>query len=184
MSQGRLILTALLVTLISLGSAHVRAESPPEGSVPPAPEPAPTASPTPSATPVPTKAVGGAQPDEMLQAIDEALQLRDPFKSPERAIIASTPLTELERYPLEQYKLIGVITGANRLRAILLDPSGKTHFVAEKMRIGTRRGVIREIRSDVVIVREKIFNVLGKEEASDAEIKLLEEKASVPDSSG
>jgi len=112
------------------------------------------------------------------------MSLRDPFKRPDRALVVAAPVSELERFPIEQYKLIGVITGASRLRAILQDPNGKTHFVAERMRIGTRRGVIREIRSDTVVVREKIVNLLGKEEASDSEIRLPEEHPPAVGSSG
>ncbi|MBU6374450.1 MAG: pilus assembly protein PilP [Bdellovibrionales bacterium] len=170
---------------VLLGAPPVFADQPTpqasaQTSVSPTPTPATVSTPVPVASP----AAPTVKSEDSIQAIDEALQLRDPFKSPERAAIAAAAVTELERYPLEQFKLIGVITGAHRLRAIVLDPTGKTHFVAEKMRIGTRRGVIREIRSDVVIVREKIFNVLGKEETSEAEIKLLDDKTSRSGSSG
>ncbi len=123
--------------------------------------------------------------EDLSSAIEEALSLRDPFKRPESAGgIVAAAVSELERYPVEQYKLVGVITGADRLRAIIQDPSGKTHFVSERMKIGTRRGVIREIRADSVIVREKMVNVLGKEEPSDSEIRLPDETAPKTGSSG
>jgi len=107
------------------------------------------------------------------QIDSDALQLRDPFKRPASVMDSSlVPTSELEQYSVDQFKMVGVITGADRLRAIVLDPKGKTHFVSEKMRLGTRRGVIREIRADKVTVREKILNAIGKEESVDVEIKL------------
>lgn len=122
---------------------------------------------------------------ELNPELEEALSLRDPFQrplgaEPETEVI----LSELERYPLDQFKLVGVITGASRLRAILQDPSGHTHFVAERMRVGNRRGVIRKIRSDAVVVREKTVNILGREEFSDNEIRLSDEAVVSKGSSG
>ena len=102
--------------------------------------------------------------------------MRDPFKRP--FVANATPVappTEMEMFPVDQFKLVGVITGADRLRAILLDPNGKSHFVSEKMRIGTRKGFIREIRSDLVQVREKVINAIGREESVDTEIRLPSE---------
>jgi hypothetical protein len=140
------------------------------------------ATPSPQAAPA---APAAATEGDLAQALEEALSLRDPFKRPEGfRVNTAVAVSELERFPTEQYKLVGVITGASRLRAILQDPEGKTHFVAERMRIGTRRGVIRQIRSDAVVVREKMVNVLGKEEASDSEIRLPDEARKSEGSSG
>jgi Tfp pilus assembly protein PilP len=126
----------------------------------------------------------GAEED-LSSVLEEAIALRDPFKRPEGFNLNSAvAVSDLERFPTEQFKLIGVITGASRLRAIVQDPEGKTHFVAERMRIGTRRGVIQRIRSDAVVVREKTVNVLGKEESSDNEIRLPEENRMAGGSSG
>lgn len=130
-----------------------------------APVPSPVASP-----------VAAAEPD----IEEQALEMRDPFKRPFVAgTTAVAPLSELESFGVDQFKMVGVITGADRLRAILLDPSGKSHFVSEKMRIGSRKGYIREIRSDVILVREKITNAIGREEALDTEIRLPPETAPV-----
>jgi hypothetical protein len=134
---------------------------------------------------VPAAAAAPASEGDLTQVIEEALALRDPFKRPEGfQVNAAVTISELERFPTEQYKLVGVITGASRLRAILQDPEGKTHFVAERMRIGTRRGVIRQIRTDAVVVRERMVNVLGKEETSDNEIRLPDENRKSEGSSG
>lgn len=143
-----------------------------EGSVPP---PQPSAVPTPEPVTTPT-APGGV--DSANLEMDEVLRLRDPFQRPASAMLVATrPSSDLESFAVEQFRLVGVITGMQRLRAILQDPSGKTHFVSEKMRIGTRRGIIRQIRDDAVIVREKVTNVLGREELIDSEIRLPDESS-------
>lgn len=137
----------------------------------------PVASPSPSVSPVPASAT---PPSPVVDIEEQAMEMRDPFKRP---FVAGTtpvaPLSELEIFGVDQFKMVGVITGADRLRAILLDPSGKSHFVSEKMRIGTRKGYIREIRSDLIVVREKITNAIGREEALDTEIRLPPETAPV-----
>ncbi|MFN7684006.1 MAG: pilus assembly protein PilP [Oligoflexia bacterium] len=111
------------------------------------------------------------------QAVEtEVLELRDPFKRPipvEAAVAA--PLSELEAYAVDQFKMVGAITGTGRVRAILQDPQGKTHLVSEKMKIGPRKGIIREIRANIVKVREKVVNALGREEAVDTELRLIAE---------
>jgi len=159
---------AILIFFISIGAIPARAaESPGTPGI--QSTAAPGVESTSSAIAIPT-----ATPS--INPLEEAAELRDPFKRPASAKIAEVaPSSPLETYPIEQFKLVGVITGMQRLRAILQDPAGKTHFVTERMRIGTRRGVIREIRADAVIVREKMVNVLGKEEVSDSEIRLPEE---------
>lgn len=110
-------------------------------------------------------------------ALDEALLLRDPFKSPDGLVRkAEITVSDLEKYPAEEFKLIGVITGPSRFRAIVQNPEGVTFFVTERMRFGNRRGVIREIRNDSLVVQEKTVNALGREETSENEIRLKEEK--------
>jgi hypothetical protein len=112
----------------------------------------------------------------------ELLRIRDPFKRPIAPIEKQESKTPLEMYASERYKMIGVITGMDRLRAIILDPDGKTHFVSEGMKIGMRKGVITKIQQESIRVREKLMNVLGKEEPVDVDIRLPGENGSTPGS--
>jgi len=104
------------------------------------------------------------------------LKLRDPFKRPDIEIAKIEPKSELERYSVDSYKMVAVLTGPNKMRAMLQDPAGATHLVSENMKIGLRRGVIKKITTDTVFVREKVINVLGQEENLDLEIKLPVDK--------
>src|SRR5690606_5369501 len=100
---------------------------------------------------------------------------RDPFRRPEIVEKEETPLTELEKFSVAEIKLVGIMTGPTRLRAMVKGPDGKTYFVAEKMRVGTRKGIVREITPETVIIREKIVNVLGEEENIDIELRIDEQ---------
>ncbi|OFZ18405.1 MAG: hypothetical protein A2X94_15045 [Bdellovibrionales bacterium GWB1_55_8] len=118
-----------------------------------------------------TETLPGVQP-----LPEEILLLRDPFKrpilqTPESAIVKSA----LQTADLESIKMIGVLTGPLRMRAILLTPDKKTHFVSENTVIGTRNGIIKKITPEAIYVRERIANILGQMENVDTEIALESE---------
>ncbi len=114
-----------------------------------------------------------AEKDNAQSGISESLlEMRDPFKQPVLVVEKIVLRSELESFQTESFKLIGVITGADRLRAILADPNGKSHFVSERMKIGTRRGVIKKITEDEVQVDERITNIVGKEEIVRVQLRL------------
>lgn len=114
--------------------------------------------------------------------INELKKLRDPFKRPPAEIRKEEgPKSDLELIPTESFKMVGVLTGPHRIRAILVSPDGKTHMVAESMKIGQRGGVIRKIYEDRVTVREKQVDVLGESENVDIDIPLqTQTKGGVP----
>ncbi len=111
--------------------------------------------------------------------IDRALlELRDPFAKPPAPVVALDPKSDLEKIPVADLKMLGVVTGPDRLRAMVGAPNGRTYFVSESMKIGTRKGVIRKITSNSIKIREKVVDVFGDEQNSDTEIALpkLEKK--------
>lgn len=129
----------------------------------------------------PTDAVSAQQLLNELQSTDDPytttlLQTRDPFNPPPVVAEAAIEKTELEQVPLEQIKITGIITGLNQHKAILVTPNGKTHIVGEKTKIGTRKGIVKKITANSVVVRERFANVFGKEENIDTEIKMIEKK--------
>ena len=111
---------------------------------------------------------------------DDLLNIRDPFKKPATQIAQEDKRSALEKYPADAFRLVGVLTGPNRLKAMLIDPQGVTHFVTERAKIGTRGGQILKISPERILVREKIVNLVGQEENSDTEIlmsRMSEKKA-------
>lgn len=106
----------------------------------------------------------------------EFAKMRDPFKQPEIARLTQEPKTPLELHPVDQIRMVGIITGPKKMRAMLVTPDGQSHLVTEKAKIGTRRGVVARVNFDSVLVREKIVNVIGEEEDLDTVIRLAPEK--------
>ena len=104
---------------------------------------------------------------------DSFSSLRDPFRMPsigegEDGVIRSP----LESTPLDQFKIIGIITGPDKFRAMLQDPTGQTHLVSEKMKLGVRSGLVKKITGRGIWVQEKVLNVVGQEEVVDTVLKL------------
>lgn len=103
---------------------------------------------------------------------EDYVKMRDPFRSPVQKNEGTVTKSDLESYPVEDFKLGAVMTGPDRAKAMLITPDGKTFFVSEKDRIGIHDGLVRKITSQKVIVKEKILNAIGQEENFDSEILL------------
>ena len=110
---------------------------------------------------------------------ENLLQLRDPFKRPIFHVEGDEAKTALQSFALTSMKMTGILTGPLRMRAMILTPDGKTHFVSENMPIGQRNGVIRKITEDRIYVRERIANILGQTDNIDTEIPLSSAKSAV-----
>ena len=107
------------------------------------------------------------------QIPESILKERDPFKRPPIRAGSEGPRSDLQTFPVEKFKLMGVMSGDHgHMKAMLQAPNGRTYFVQEKMLIGIRSGFIQKITDTAVIVREKIVNALGQEEAVNSEILL------------
>ena len=107
----------------------------------------------------------------------ETEQSRDPFRSfasifAQEAKVAATPQREvlIDRYPIDDLKLVGIVTGGAENRAMLVDPTGTGWIVqrgvylgkAEKVRGTGPRSAEYELNwrverirdGDLVLVRE------------------------------
>ncbi|MFN8944066.1 MAG: pilus assembly protein PilP [Pseudobdellovibrionaceae bacterium] len=98
---------------------------------------------------------------------------RDPFKSFIRVVkAADAPLAKttkivnkkkieievtdpLLKYPLEGYKVLGILSNTSNPRA-LVEIDGKTYVMYRNMKLGRNNGVIREIREGELVVSEQI----------------------------
>jgi type IV pilus assembly protein PilP len=87
---------------------------------------------------------------------------RDPFQPFNEAATLSKvvvspnlePMLPLERFDLDQLKLVGIIWGGDKSRAMFLDPESRTHIVRLNERLGKNRGYIAAIREGEVVVME------------------------------
>lgn len=110
-------------------------------------------------------------------SIENSINMRDPFSryvAKSEGEIAGETIPELERHELEQFKLVGIITGPKKNKALLTAPDGKMHVISEQVTIGTRHGVVTKIAPNEVIVHEKVVNLLGQEEGIDTAITFKE----------
>lgn len=139
-------------------------------ALPSAPVPAPMSVPTPTSAPIETSS--STPTEAKAPSASPFLTMRDPFKMPEIPLDQIVHKTELETYPLESLKLVGVLTGPDRIKAMLQTADGKSYFVTEKMKLGLRGGVIFKITPEKIQVREKMSNILGQIETVDSEILL------------
>lgn len=64
------------------------------------------------------------------------------------------PHLPLERFAVDQFKLIGVIWDTDEPRALIMDPNNKSHIVKKNDRIGPHKGYLAEIREGEVIIAE------------------------------
>ncbi|MFZ9595950.1 MAG: pilus assembly protein PilP, partial [Bdellovibrionia bacterium] len=111
---------------------------------------------------------------QVLSIEEQIIHLRDPFRMPEAVVPRVLVESDLEKYSLGDLKLLAVLTGPSRIRAILKTPDGKTVIAGPEDRIGKNGGKIFKIKSDGIVVREKILNVYGKKENSDTLLGLGE----------
>jgi len=120
-------------------------------------------------------AAPAVSPENMTQ--EDLMQLRDPFQMP--VVITkqvTKKLAEIETIPLEQLKLVGVISGPDRVRAMVIGPGEKTFLVAEGIKIGIKGGVLKRITRNELKILEKVENPLGQLEDVWQSIPLVERR--------
>ncbi len=78
----------------------------------------------------------------------------------------------LQKYELEQLKLVAVMWGMNGSFAMLEAPDGKGYSVKKGDLIGTRDGKVKRIDKDQVVIEERFTDVGGELSTSEFIIKL------------
>lgn len=89
---------------------------------------------------------------------------RDPFSPPtKKADVATTGtnaitdpslLTELQRFELEEMKVVGIMWDVAKPKALLEDPNGTIHRVYLNTKVGQRNGYVAVIREGELVVVE------------------------------
>lgn len=141
------------------------------GGEPPPPAPTPTpAAPAPVAQKAAQPAVA-APPEAPPPFVYDPTGLRDPFEpflklekpKPQKPKVF-VPKTPLQRYAVEELRLVGVVwSGPGRAKALIEDPEGKGYVVGSGTLVGDRDGKIVDIRPEKVVVEERSVDLLGEE---------------------
>src|SRR3972149_3615563 len=73
-------------------------------------------------------------------------------------------LPPIKRYPLEQFRLVGIVWVGEQPKAMVVDPEKNTHFLGVGDEIGSKQGKIIEVRESGIMVEEKKYfeDVFGK----------------------
>ncbi len=104
---------------------------------------------------------------------------RDPFRSPFLLVLEQetpeTVKTPLQRFDLEQLKLVGIILKANEYRALIEDSEGLGYIVTKGTPIGLKGGVIKAIESKRVVVEEYETDFYGNRRVQKRELQLVAE---------
>lgn len=73
-----------------------------------------------------------------------------------------SPRTPLQRYELDEYRLVGIIWGVDRPRALVEDPDRVGHVMEIGTYIGKNWGKVTQITSTEVVVTEEYQTIDGE----------------------
>ncbi|MHB8845896.1 MAG: pilus assembly protein PilP [Nitrospirota bacterium] len=108
---------------------------------------------------------------------------RDPFtpiiiKEEKKALAGAK--APLERYPINEFKLAGIVWGGLGYRAMLEGPDGKGYFVRVGTKIGPNQGVVKKITQTSMIVEEKYKDPQGEVNRKEVVIELRKKQEGTP----
>jgi len=118
--------------------------------------------------PVSPKAIDSAKPKVVKQEfVYNPIGKRDPFLSfididDPNSGGTGPPPTGTQKYELDQYKLVGIIFGIERPRALLEDPDAVGHVAEIGTYVGRNWGKITMITSGEVVVTEEYQTIDGE----------------------
>lgn len=117
---------------------------------------------------------GLRDPFEPFIKIEEKKQAAQPAP---KAFVARTPL---QRFSLDEIKLVGVLwTPAGKATALVEDPQNKGYMVSVGAYLGDRGGKIVRIQPDRVVIEERFSDVLGQEKVNVSNIVLHKSEGEV-----
>jgi len=82
------------------------------------------------------------------------------------------PLTPLQKYDLNQFRIIGIILGKGGPVAMVVAPDNKSYVLKTGVKIGRNDGVVVGIESNSVVVEETYYDMSGVEQKTVQKIQL------------
>lgn len=148
---------------------------------PAAPAPAPVQQPKSSVTTTVEQAMAEEKP-AAIYAYNPAGR-RDPFTPiiiKEEKKAAAGAKAPLERYPISDFKLAGIIWGGLGYHAMLEGPDGKGYFVRVGTKVGPNQGVVKKITQNTMVIEEKFKNPQGETNRKEIVIELRKKQEGTP----
>jgi len=122
-------------------------------------------------TPQLPEAAAAVEPEETeAESLDIAyayspIGKRDPFRSFFEEFsgeATSSDITELQKFEVDQLRLVAIITGRATPYAMVEDPTGKGHTLTRGTLIGKNWGRVASINPDCVIIKEEYRDYTGR----------------------
>ncbi len=130
-------------------------------------EPSPVVSTQPLATAIRTQEVAPAAPVEGWTGSSwryDPIGKRDPYRPYDVALPPNPlfPLTDLQRWELDQLRLVGIVRQNGHRLAMLEDPEGRGHIVHAGDYVGTRWGQVTSIGPGQLVITEYVKDDYGR----------------------
>lgn len=114
---------------------------------------------------------------EEIEYVYDPTGTRDPFKNPFGTLVEipvdnAIPLTPLQKFGLDQLRVIGVIIGKGEPKAMVIAPDNKSFVLKKGTMIGRNNGSVSSITTDAIIVEEHYLDFTGEVKTKMQEIKL------------
>lgn len=135
-------------------------------------QPAPAA-PAPAPPPPPAEPTGSGNSEEYVAYVYSPIGKRDPFRSLFDVLQQSADteqLTELQKFELDQLKLVGIVSRIATPYAMVEDPTGKGHTLTRGKLIGKNWGRVSQITPDCVVVKEEYRDYTGRKVTNKTEM--------------
>jgi len=106
----------------------------------------------------------------------------DPFRpfisisTVERPIPTKEPKTPLERYSLNQFKLVGILL-ADKHFAMVEDPEQISYTIMTGDKIGNSSGTVEEIKENEIIIAEPYLDIYDQQKIRKVSLKLHVDEA-------
>lgn len=148
-----------------------------KGGKPQAPLPSPQA---PKAVQPATGAVTDVTANPFARSAEDVVHFRpprDPFRSAYERVRFRREggIHPLQRYNIQQLRLVGVIWGIPRPIALVTTPDGKEYQITEGTPVGTGDGRVQQILSDRVVIEERYYDYRGQLQTERFELVLKKE---------
>ena len=137
----------------------------------------------------PTSAVTPTTPQAMAEEIPVTVYAyspagrRDPFmpiiiKEEKKALAGAK--APLERFPINEFKLAGIVWGGLGYHAMLEGPDGKGYFIRVGTKIGPNQGVVKKITQTSMTIEEKYKDPTGEVNRKEITIELRKKQEGTP----
>ena len=98
------------------------------------------------------------------------------FNAIERPIPTKEPKTPLERYSVNQFKLVGILL-ADKHFAMVEDPEQISYTIMTGDKIGNLSGTVEEIKENEIIITEPYLDIYDQQQIRKVSLKLHVDEA-------